>query len=78
MDKTCIVIFIIAVIMAIVIFLLVFKKREGYKFTPSREEYKSIGGRPIVSTQDNCASCTTKYTKYAHNIPLNSDGQYII
>lgn len=66
MNKISIIIFISVI--AIIIFLLFgLKKKEGYK---------SIRG--IISSQDNCASCTTKYTKYAHNIPLNSDGQYIL
>ena len=76
MDKSIIIFIIVAIV--IIAFLVIVKSKEGYKFTPSREMYKSINGRPIVSTQDNCASCTTKYTKYAHNIPLNSDGQYIL
>lgn len=49
------------------IFILCKKNKEGF-----------INGRPIVSTQDNCSKCSTKYTKYAHNRPLNSDGQIIM
>lgn len=37
-----------------------------------------INGRPNISTQDNCSKCSTKYTKYAHNKPLNSDGQIMM
>jgi len=44
----------------------------------NKKEGFSPNYRPLVSTQDNCRQCSTKYTKYAHNNPLNSDGQIIV
>jgi hypothetical protein len=46
-------------------------------FTLSKKENFSPNLRPIISSQDNCSKCSTKYTKYSHNNPLNSDGQII-
>jgi len=47
------------------------------KFLMKKNENFSPNLRPIVSEQDNCSKCSTKYTKYSHNNPLNSDGQII-
>jgi hypothetical protein len=48
-------------------------------FKPKKEKFARLPNlRPLVSTQDNCSKCSTKYTKYAHNMPLNSDGQIIV
>lgn len=58
----------------VIISLLVIKKKSNKSF--SKEGF--INGRPNISTQDNCSKCSTKYTKYAHNKPLNSDGQIMM
>ena len=70
--KLLIIVILIIVIIGILIAWLVPKSKKEI-LSSKKEQF-----RPIYSTQDNCAKCTTKYTKYAHNKPLNSDGQIII
>lgn len=70
MSNTIFIFPVLFVLIAIVGFILLSikkKKKEGF-----------INGRPDISTQDNCSKCSTKYTKYAHNKPLNSDGQIMM
>ena len=70
MNKLYIVAIVVVVVIVGLILLVKPKNKEKFSKLPNL--------RPLISTQDNCSKCSTKYTKYAHNMPLNSDGQIIV